>query len=83
MTRKNTLIQRLNIIKGQVEGLADIIDKKGPCKKITEQFSAINSSLRKVIELYFKENLDTCLKSIDLKNRETIELLLKELIKNK
>lgn len=81
--RINTLTQRLNIIKGQIDGLSKIIDGKESCKKLIMQFSAIDSGLRKVIELYLKENLDTCLKSVDSKNRESIEDLLSELVKIK
>lgn len=81
--RKKTITQRLNIIRGQVEGLANLIEKKEECQKVTDQFYAINSGLKKVIELYFKENLTACLLSINLKKRRTIEFLLKEIIKNK
>lgn len=81
--RKNTMIQRLNIIKGQIDGLANLMEKKDDCRKITEQFYAINVGIKKVIELYFKENLTSCLKSINLKKRKTIEFLLKEIIQNK
>ena len=81
--RKNTITQRLNIIKGQIDGLANLIEKKEGCRKITEQFYAINSGLKKTIELYFEKNIAVCLKSINFKNRKTIEFLLKEIIKNK
>jgi DNA-binding FrmR family transcriptional regulator len=81
--RKNTTIQRLNIIKGQINGLANLMEKKEDCRKITEQFYAINVGLKKVIEIYFNDNLSSCLRSIDLKKRKTIEFLLKEIIKNK
>jgi len=81
--RKNTIIQRLNIINGQIDGLANLIEKKENCRKITEQFYAINVALKKVIEIYFKDNLSSCLKSINFKKRKTIEFLLKEIIKNK
>ncbi len=81
--RKNTLVQRLHIIKGQIDGLSNLLEKEKNCHKITEQFYAINSGLKKVMELYFKENLISCFKSINLKKRETIEFLLKEIIKNK
>ena len=81
--RENTVIQRLNIIRGQIDGLANLIEKKGDCRKITEQFYAINVALKKTIEMYFKENLTTCLESINLKKRKTIEFLLKEIVKNK
>jgi len=81
--RKNSIIQRLNIIKGQIDGLTNLIEKKEGCSKITEQFYAINSALKKVMELYFKENLTSCLRSLNLKKRKTIDFLLKEIVKNK
>ena len=81
--RKNTIAQRLNIIKGQIDGLANLIEKNEECQKVTDQFYAINSGLKKAIELYLKENLTSCLLSINLKKRRTIEFLLKEIIKNK
>ena len=80
---KNTITQRLNIIKGQIDGLAGLIEKNEDCHKITEQFYAVSAGLKKVVEMYFKENLSSCLKSINLKKRKTIEFLLKEIIKNK
>jgi DNA-binding FrmR family transcriptional regulator len=45
--RKNTIIQRLNIIKGQIDGLAKLMEKKGDCRKITEQFYAVNVGLKR------------------------------------
>lgn len=81
--RKNTLTQRLNIIQGQIDGLANLIEKKESCRKVSGQFYAINSGLKRVVELYFKENLTSCLHSVNLKKRKTIEFLLKEIIKNK
>jgi len=81
--RKNTTIQRLNIVKGQIDGLINLIEKQEDCRKITEQFYAINAGLKKAIETHFKNNLSSCLKSINFKKRRTIEFLLKEIIKNK
>jgi len=81
--KKNNLIHRLNIIKGQIDGLKNLIENREDCRKITEQFYAINTALKKVIEIYFKENLNSCLKEIKFKNRKTIEFLLKEIIRNK
>ncbi len=81
--RKNTIIQRLNIIKGQLDGLIKLVEKQEDCRKITEQFYAINAGLKKAIEAYFNNNLSSCLKSINFKKRKTIEFLLKEIIRNK
>ncbi|MEA3273135.1 MAG: metal-sensitive transcriptional regulator [Patescibacteria group bacterium] len=81
--RKNTVSQRLNIVKGQVNGLIDLIEAEKDCRKITEQFYATNTALKKAMELYFNENMTTCLESINPKKKTTIEFLLQEIIKNK
>jgi len=81
--RENTIIQRLNIIKGQIDGIIKMIERKESCRKTTAQFYAVNSGLKRAMELYFKENMTFCLKSLNLKSRKTIEFLLKEIIKNK
>ena len=79
---KRTLIQRLNIIKGQISGLTDLIKEKEDCRKVTGQLYAINVAIKKVIELYLQENLTSCLKTIDFKEKEAIAFVLKEIIKN-
>ena len=81
--RKNTAIQRLRIIKGQIDGLIKLIEEKKECDKVTGQFYAINAGLKKAIEIYFKDNMSSCLSSIDLEERKTIEFLLEQIIKNK
>jgi len=81
--RKNTIVQRLHIVKGQIDGLINLIEKQEDCRKITEQFYAINAGLKKAIEMYFKDNLSFCLRSINFKRKKTIEFLLKEIIRNK
>lgn len=79
---KRTVIQRLNIIKGQIDGLANLIKKKENCHKITSQLYAVNVALKKTIELYLQENLNSCLKTINFEKKEAINFLLKEIIKN-
>jgi DNA-binding FrmR family transcriptional regulator len=81
--RKNTIVQRLNIIKGQINGLTNLIEEDKGCQKITEQFYAINAGLKKAMELYIKTDMASCLKSVNFKKRKTIEFLLKEVIDNK
>jgi len=80
--RKKTITQRLNIIKGQVVGLINLIEKKEDCQKVTVQLYAVNVALKKVIELYLQENLTSCLKSIEFNKKEAINFILKEIIKN-
>ena len=78
-----TTQQRLNIIKGQIEGRSKIIDRQGPCKKIMEQFQAINSGLKKTMEAYFKENIGACLEKMDKSTKAEVETLLESILKAK
>ena len=81
--KKNTIKHRLNIIKGQINGLTNLIENEENCRKVATQFYALNSALKKVIELYFAKNLNSCLKYSKKKDKQTIRFLLKEIIKNK
>jgi len=78
-----TIIQRLHIVRGQIDALANLISGEEDCKKVTQQFYAINSALKKAMEIYFKENINSCLKAVDKKEKQTIEFLLGEIVKNK
>jgi DNA-binding FrmR family transcriptional regulator len=79
--RKNTISQRLNIIEGQIDGLGKLVDENSDCQKIIVQFKAINSALKKTMEIYLKENLEYCIK--DMKKNKNAEFLLKEIIESK
>lgn len=81
--RKNTISQRLNIVKGQLEGLSKLIDEETDCKKVTAQFKAVSSAFKKIMEMYLKENLECCMKDMKLKNNKNAEFLIREIIENK
>lgn len=81
--KKRSVIQRLNIIKGQIDGLVNLIEKKENCCKVTGQLYAVNVALKKIIELYLQENFTSCLSTINFKEKEAIDFLLKEIIKNR
>ncbi len=81
--RKNTISQRLNIVKGQLNGLSKLIEEESDCKKVTAQFKAISSALKKIMEMYLKENLECCMRDMKLKQSKNAEFLLKEIIGNK
>ncbi len=75
--------QRLNIIKGQIDGLSKIIERKGPCKKVMEQYLSILSGLKGVMEMHFKENIENCLGNSDKKTKEEVGTLLESILKSK
>ncbi|MFA6520990.1 MAG: metal-sensing transcriptional repressor [Candidatus Gracilibacteria bacterium] len=81
--RKNTLTQRFNILKGQMEALTKLVGEKNSCQKVVTQFHALNAGLKKIMELYLKENLASCFKSINSKEKKDIDFILGEIIKIK
>lgn len=81
--RKNTLTQRLNIIKGQIDSLTKIVEEKNACKKVITQFHAVNSGLKKIMEIYLKENLASCFQTINSEEKKDIDFILEEIIKIK
>ncbi|MCK5044645.1 metal-sensitive transcriptional regulator [Candidatus Parcubacteria bacterium] len=78
------LVRRLNIIKGQVDGLSKLVDKEScDCHAVLNQFKAIDSGLKKVVELYIKKNMEFCLRTVHSKDKEVINDLIEKLIKEK
>ncbi|MFH1657491.1 MAG: metal-sensing transcriptional repressor [bacterium] len=82
--KQEDLTRRLNIIKGQLDGLSKRIENEPKdCHAILDQFKAINSALKKVVELYIKKNMEFCLRTVDFKDKEVINALVEKLIKEK
>lgn len=78
------LTRRLNIIKGQLDGLSKAIEEEPrDCHAILDQFKAINSALKKVVELYIKKNMEFCLRTVHFKDKKVINALMEKLIKEK
>lgn len=81
--RKNSISQKLNIVKGQIEGLSKLVDENSDCQKTIVQFKAISGALKKIMETYINENLASCMKDMKLKQNKNAKFLLKEIIKSK
>lgn len=78
------LTRRLNIIKGQVDSLSKLVAAKpGDCQGVLNQFKAIDSGLKKVVELYIKKNMEFCLRTVRSKDKKVINGLMEKLIKEK
>lgn len=71
--KKKHLINRLNIIIGQTNGIKQMIENDRYCDEILIQISAINKSLKSLGNEILKEHLETCVVK-DLKN-DKIEVI--------
>ena len=82
--KQDNIAKRLNIIKGQIDGLGRLIkEKPEDCQGVLNQFKAVNSALKKVTELYVKGNINSCLRAVRLKDKKTINTLIEKLIEDK
>ena len=77
---KKSLVGRLNIVSGQIQGLTKLIEGKEDCRKVVTQFKAADSALRKALREYLSENMSSCLHAVNDKNREEIEDLMADLV---
>lgn len=77
---KKSLIERLNIVGGQVQGLKKLVESEEDCRKVITQFKAADSALRKTLHEYLRENMNSCLCAVDEKDREKIEDLMADLV---
>ncbi len=77
---KNYFIKRLNIIGGQIRGLAGMIDEERSYEEILIQLGALTNSLKgvgvSILENYMKNNLD----KVDQKQIEEIINLYNKLV---
>ena len=58
----NKIIRRLNIIKGQVEGVVNMIEEDRYCIDVSNQIIAITSALKSVNKEILANHLRTCVK---------------------
>ena len=56
----SNLISRINRIKGQLEGIANMLEENRYCGDVLIQITAAESALRSLGYLIFEEHLATC-----------------------
>lgn len=61
MSDSKSIIRRLNIIKGQVEGIAKMMEEGRDCKDVIFQIKAVKSGFSNVAEKFIKDHLKECL----------------------
>ena len=64
--------RKLNIAKGQIEGIINMIDEDRYCLDIYDQISATRSILFKVSSEIIEEHFRTCVKEALLKGDESL-----------
>lgn len=58
--QKKTLINRLNIIEGQVRGISKMIEDDRYCDDVLIQIAAVNSALKSIGNNILESHLKTC-----------------------
>lgn len=77
-TIKNRALRRLNIIKGQIEGLKKMVEKEKYCVDVIIQSMAIKQALSGIEDLILENHFRTHL-SKQLRNKK--EVAVKELLR--
>lgn len=73
--------KRLNIIKGQIEGIIRMIDRGEYCIDVINQSRAIQKSLKSLDRLILEKHLKTCVTDILRNhNQEKRERIISELL---
>lgn len=70
---------RLNIVKGQLEGISKMIDEGAYCIDISNQILAVISALKKIDNIVIANHIRCCV--MDAKGKEDEEEKMKELEK--
>ena len=70
---------RLNIVKGQLEGISKMIDEDAYCIDISNQILAVISALKKIDNFVIANHIRCCV--MDAKGKEDEEEKMKELEK--
>lgn len=75
---EKSLVRKINIIKGQLEGIAKMIEDSRDCLEIITQLKAAKSALSKIGVEYAKTYLNECLEKKKCISPKDIETLFKE-----
>ncbi len=53
--------KRLNILKGQLEGIKKMINEKKDCIEVMQQFKAVKSGITQVTKKYMNHYFEECM----------------------
>ncbi len=77
----NKIINRLNRLTGQINGISKMISENKDCEQIIIQFQAAQSALNSAFNEFLKINLNSCLNKNSRKNKQKINKILEMLSK--
>ena len=77
-TEQDMILDRLNLITGQINGIKKMVEESRYCDDILTQISAVNNSLKSLGLSLIENHMKTCVKE-DIKNGkdEVLDELLK------
>lgn len=65
---KETLIQRLRRIEGQVRGVQVMLNEERDCREIMQQLGAIHSAVQSTSRVFLQDYATACLAEMDEKS---------------
>lgn len=71
-------LKKINIIRGQLNGVAEMIKKNRQCSEILVQLKAIRNATGQLGSLYASQYLAGCLKKKKKPSAEELEMIFKE-----
>ena len=75
MTYDKKMINRINRIQGQLNGVVKMMEEEKDCKDITTQLSASKGSIQRLMGIIISENLIECVKTAEENNESSQELI--------
>ncbi len=75
MTYDKKMINRINRIQGQLNGVVKMMEEEKDCKDIITQLSASKGSIQRLMGIIISENLIECVKTAEENNESSQELV--------
>ena len=67
-----SLIQRLNNISGQIDGVKKMVENESDCVVVLTQLKAIRSAVSSAMDFIVEEQLETCMKSLSKEDKQLL-----------
>ncbi|WP_026867298.1 persulfide-sensing transcriptional repressor CstR [Jeotgalicoccus marinus] len=75
MNYDKTMINRINRVQGQLNGVVKMMEEGKDCKDVITQISASKSSLQRLMSIIITENLIECVKAAEHNGENSQELI--------